>query len=89
MKEPTEHNWKVLGVAVLLLLIFLCATIFISPKDKTITINVTGAKDIQLTNGSLVYVVYDCIKYCEKECTNGLSEKETCWEQCQKLGGLK
>lgn len=55
------------------------------PSSIHITFNVTGMSNSTNLSNS-VSIHFECIKYCVKH-LSGYSEKESCYNQCEKLGG--
>lgn len=58
-----------------------------SPNEEMV-IKIEGVENLEeLPEGSIVQIVYDCIKTCNDEWT-GYSYVELCYSQCEKLGRI-
>lgn len=80
----------------LLMIIFICAIIFLgisllinTGRSCDTTTNFLVLEDANLTNQSLSILYFDCVKFCsDRYAGQGISSTTNCYNQCDKIGGI-
>lgn len=88
--DMKRNDWLQLGV-VLIAFGYVGTGLFVNAGnscDTKVELIVAGnySEIPPLTNGTIVAVQYECIKFCTDELSGSYTTLNQCWEQCFKLG---